>query len=85
MRDGSIDEKLHLYGTHDINIINTLRAMGFVDELFKLDFGVSLVFELHVIDGGQSQEVRVSFDEKLKLMLVLKSTINFLILHRYQC
>ncbi|XP_031784605.1 lysosomal acid phosphatase [Nasonia vitripennis] len=60
MKNGSTNEKLHLYGTHDVNIVNTLRAMGFVDELFKLDLGVSLVYELRVIDGGQSQEVRIS-------------------------
>ena len=60
MRDGSDSVKMYLYGTHDINIVNTLRAMGFTEELFKLDLGVSLIYELRAVQGGQTQEVRVS-------------------------
>ncbi|XP_014226772.1 lysosomal acid phosphatase-like [Trichogramma pretiosum] len=52
--------RMFLYGSHDINIVNMLRAMGFTDELFKLELGVSLIFELRAVDGGQSQEFRIS-------------------------
>ncbi|XP_058792299.1 prostatic acid phosphatase-like isoform X2 [Phymastichus coffea] len=60
MKHGPENEKIFLYGTHDVNVVNTLRAMGFTNELFKLDLGVTLVFELRVANGGQSQEVRIS-------------------------
>lgn len=62
MKHGSENQKIFLYGTHDVNIVNTLRAMGFTDELFKLDLGVTLVYELRVTNGGQSQEVQVSIN-----------------------
>ena len=59
MKNGPDSEKIHLYGTHDISIVNTLRAMGFTKELFKLDLGVSLIFELRNSEIGKPQEVRV--------------------------
>lgn len=65
MKNGVDSEKLFLYGTHDISIENTLRAMGFVDELFKLDLGVTLVYELRTSAGRQSREVRVSIEDEL--------------------
>lgn len=55
-------EKIFLYATHDVNIVNFLRAMGFTKEhyeFYKLDLGATLVFELRVTNGGQSQEVKV--------------------------
>ncbi|XP_014212470.1 lysosomal acid phosphatase-like [Copidosoma floridanum] len=60
MRGGKKEEKIFLYGTHDLSIVNTLRAMGFVDELFKLDVGATLIYELRVARGGQSRVVHIS-------------------------
>ena len=61
MKYGSMDQKIYLYCTHDVHIISFLRAMGFTNELFKLDVGVTLIFELLKSGADQSKKVRVSF------------------------
>ncbi|KAJ8673716.1 hypothetical protein QAD02_004978 [Eretmocerus hayati] len=60
MLDGKDEEKLFLYGGHDVGIVSTLRAMGFTNELFKLDFGVTLIYELRVPKNNDSYSVRIS-------------------------
>lgn len=80
MKNGKDEEKIFLYGTHDINIVNTLRAMGFTDELFKLDIGVSLTYELHVPRDSQIQQVHVSsgmFSSKKNLITMTIIINNF--------
>ncbi|XP_015588094.1 prostatic acid phosphatase isoform X2 [Cephus cinctus] len=53
--------KLYLYSAHDITLVNVLRTMGFTNELFKPDYGAALIFELHLVNGGQSHEVKVLY------------------------
>ncbi|XP_011498654.1 PREDICTED: lysosomal acid phosphatase-like [Ceratosolen solmsi marchali] len=60
MKYGNANEKMFLYCTHDVHIVNVLRTMGFTNELFKLDFGVTLIFELLQTHKSQSQQVRIS-------------------------
>lgn len=75
MKNDADKGKIYLYGTHDINIVNTLRAMGFTNELFKLDLGVSLIYELRIINGGQDQEIRVGAYEQTYFKNVFYSQI----------
>lgn len=60
MKYDTTNKKMFLFCTHDIYIVSCLRAMGFTNELFKLDIGVTLIFELLDIDGGKEQQVRIS-------------------------
>lgn len=57
MQYGKSDQKMFLYATHDISLVNFLRAMGFLEN-YKLNLGASLIYELHTI--SKTQEVRVS-------------------------
>lgn len=61
MRNDAGQQKIFLYATHDVNLINTLRAMGFTREhyeFYKLDLGATLIFELR--DAHAGREVKVS-------------------------
>lgn len=51
--------KSYFYSAHDITIVNVLRTMGFTNELFKPDYGATLIFELHLTNNGANQEVKV--------------------------
>ncbi|XP_012286060.1 lysosomal acid phosphatase isoform X2 [Orussus abietinus] len=54
-------KKMYLYSAHDTTLVNTLRTMGFTEELLKPDYGAALIFELLLINGGQNQEVKVMY------------------------
>jgi hypothetical protein len=51
-------KRSYFYSAHDITIVNILRTMGFT-EFLKPDYGAMLLFELHAIDNGENQEVKV--------------------------
>lgn len=51
-------KRSYFYSAHDITIVNVLRTMGFTNELFKPDYGATLIFELHLTNNAD-QEVKV--------------------------
>lgn len=59
MKDDKSRRKTYLYSAHDTTLVNALRTMGFTNELFKPDYGATLIFELHSIIAGQSEEIKV--------------------------
>lgn len=52
-------KRSYFYSAHDITIVNVLRTMGFTNELFKPDYGATLIFELHLANNSIDQEVKV--------------------------
>ncbi|XP_012251290.2 lysosomal acid phosphatase isoform X2 [Athalia rosae] len=60
-RNGTDTHKMYLYSAHDTTLVNTLRAMGFTEELLKPEHGASLIFELHVAEGGQNHEIKILY------------------------
>lgn len=54
-------KKMYLYSAHDLTLVNMLRAMGFTRELFKPNYGASLIFELHSTNESQVQEVKLMY------------------------
>lgn len=60
--NGTISQNLQIFSLHDNNIIQLMAALNMVDEIgFFVDFGVTLVFELHQINGCPVVEVIVEF------------------------
>ncbi|KAK2584977.1 hypothetical protein KPH14_008508 [Odynerus spinipes] len=63
MQDTTIKKdwkKAYFYSAHDITLVNVLRAMGFTEELFKPEYGATLIFELRSL-GIDKQEVKVAY------------------------
>lgn len=58
-RTDSKPKRSYFYSAHDITIVNVLRTMGFTNELFKPDYGATLIFELHFTNNSADQEVKV--------------------------
>lgn len=54
-------KRSYFYSAHDITIINVLRAMGFMNELLKPDYGATLILELYLVNNGADQEVKVLY------------------------
>lgn len=52
--------KAYFYAAHDITLVNVLRAMGFTDELFKPEYGATLIFELRSYRVNE-QEVKIAY------------------------
>lgn len=64
MGEAKPDSKLkrsYFYSIHDITIVNMLRTMGFTNELFKPDYGATIIFELHLLNNRVDQEVKVLY------------------------
>ena len=53
-------KRSYFYSAHDITIVNVLRTMGFTNELFKPDYGATLIFELHLTNNAD-QEVKALY------------------------
>ena len=49
----------YFYSAHDITIVNVMRSMGFTNELLKPDYGAMIILELHFVNNGADQEVKV--------------------------
>ncbi|KAL0112370.1 hypothetical protein PUN28_012004 [Cardiocondyla obscurior] len=60
-RSNSKAKRSYFYSAHDITIVNVLRAMGFTNELFKPDYGATLILELHFANNAVDQEVKVLY------------------------
>lgn len=63
-------KRSYFYSAHDITIVNVLRTMGFTNELFKPDYGATLIFELHLVNNGADQEVKVFIGNLLEYIIV---------------
>ncbi|XP_025265921.1 lysosomal acid phosphatase [Camponotus floridanus] len=60
-RTDSKPKRSYFYSAHDITIVNVLRTMGFTNELFKPDYGATLIFELHLANNSIDQEVKALY------------------------
>ncbi|XP_071648410.1 lysosomal acid phosphatase-like [Temnothorax longispinosus] len=60
-RNGPKPKRSYFYSAHDITIVNVLRTMGFTNELFKPDYGATLILELHLVNNGADQEVKALY------------------------
>ncbi|XP_070165902.1 lysosomal acid phosphatase-like [Polyergus mexicanus] len=60
-RTDSKPKRSYFYSAHDITIVNVLRTMGFTNELFKPDYGATLIFELHLANNSADQEVKALY------------------------
>lgn len=65
-------KRSYFYSAHDITIVNVMGAMGFTNELLKPDYGATLILELHLINNGADQEVKVRLSWlSLKFMIAM--------------
>lgn len=54
-------KRFYLYSAHDITIINTMRTMGFTNDLFLPDYGAMFILEVHRANNRADPEVKVVF------------------------
>ncbi|XP_044741781.1 lysosomal acid phosphatase-like [Chrysoperla carnea] len=61
-RDGKLtpNRDLFLYSAHDITLVHVFRTLGFED-LFKPEYGATLIFELSNIINNTDSEVNLKF------------------------
>ncbi|XP_011688976.1 PREDICTED: lysosomal acid phosphatase [Wasmannia auropunctata] len=59
-------KRSYFYSAHDITIVNVMRTMGFTNELFKPDYGATLILELHQASNGAGQEVKALYYNNTK-------------------
>ncbi|XP_066594251.1 lysosomal acid phosphatase-like isoform X2 [Prorops nasuta] len=69
-------KRAHLYSVHDITLVNILRTMGFRSELFKPEYGATLIFELHSTNTGSDKEVKVRYLNSTESTLTHPMTIE---------
>lgn len=56
------NQKIFIYSAHDVSLVNIMRALEVTDQTSnKPDYGATLAFELHQVDGEKDLEMKVSF------------------------
>lgn len=58
-KDNPKSKRSYFYSAHDVTIVNVMRTMGFTNELLKPDYGAMIILELHFVNDGADQEVKV--------------------------